>query len=269
MAAIIVAIAAITVPPASAEPARRGFVTVAGPGQGEPGAGTHGRLRLYVEERGSGDAIVLLHGFGASSYFWRRITPALAKSHRVIAIDLKGFGRSDKPVDGRYSVTEHARVIRAFLAGRGLAYPQTIPNTIAALQRPGFGELMLDLIPAETIAEQTLIGAAVPGTPIYPADIAAYAMPLRSPGGKEALIATARTFDPNRYMSLINRIGTIRARTLVMTCRFDNIVPLATAVRLAHTIPGAEITVFDGCNHVAPEEKPARVSRRILTFLGE
>ena len=46
--------------------------------------------------------MVLVHGFGASAYHWRYTVPELAKSHRVFAVDLLGFGWSDKPL-GEYS----------------------------------------------------------------------------------------------------------------------------------------------------------------------
>ncbi|MDX2216357.1 MAG: alpha/beta fold hydrolase [Oculatellaceae cyanobacterium bins.114] len=48
----------------------------------------------------TGDAVILVHGFGASSDHWRKIIPLLAPTHRVYAIDLLGFGRSAKPTPG-------------------------------------------------------------------------------------------------------------------------------------------------------------------------
>ena len=81
----------------------------------------HGPISLYAEEFGRGDPIVLLHGLGGSTYSWRFIAPVLARSHRVIVIDLKGFGRSDKVFDTAYSATDQARLIARFLAGRGLS----------------------------------------------------------------------------------------------------------------------------------------------------
>ena len=77
-------------------------------------------ISLYAEERGHGQPVVLLHGLGGSTYSWRFIAPVLARSHRVIAIDLKGFGRSDKVFDTAYSAADQARLIAGFLAGRGL-----------------------------------------------------------------------------------------------------------------------------------------------------
>src|SRR5579863_312094 len=55
--------------------------------------------QVYVEQEGAGDAVVLLHGFGESSYTWRRLIPDLARSFRVVAIDLNGFGWTERPRD--------------------------------------------------------------------------------------------------------------------------------------------------------------------------
>lgn len=87
-----------------------------------PGRGPQGLpVGLYAEERGHGDPVVLLHGLGGSTYSWRYIAPVLARSHRVIAIDLKGFGRSDKTFDTAYAAADQALLIAGFLVGRGLS----------------------------------------------------------------------------------------------------------------------------------------------------
>src|SRR5579883_2767536 len=51
-----------------------------------------GPLRLAVIDEGKGPPLILLHGFATSSYTWHAILPELAKAHRVIAVDLRGFG---------------------------------------------------------------------------------------------------------------------------------------------------------------------------------
>ena len=63
---------------------------------------TVNNLRLHYLEAGEGDPILLLHGFPTSSHLWRNVMPELAKTHRVIAIDLPGYGLSDKPLDATY-----------------------------------------------------------------------------------------------------------------------------------------------------------------------
>src|SRR4051794_17684565 len=52
---------------------------------------------VHVEQMGSGEPVVLLHGFGGSVYSWREVMPALARGHRVVAIDLNGFGYTQRP----------------------------------------------------------------------------------------------------------------------------------------------------------------------------
>ena len=78
-------------------------------------------VSLHVEERGHGKPIILLHGLGGSTYSWRFVAPALARSRRVFAVDLKGFGRSDAPFDTAYSPADQARLICRLIHALGLS----------------------------------------------------------------------------------------------------------------------------------------------------
>src|SRR5215475_2499566 len=77
-------------------------------------------LRLWVEEDGHGDPILLIHGVGGSTYSWRRIVRALARTHHVISVDLKGFGRSDKPFDRAYGLLDQVRLLKRLINRGGL-----------------------------------------------------------------------------------------------------------------------------------------------------
>jgi pimeloyl-ACP methyl ester carboxylesterase len=57
-------------------------------------------FRMHYVTAGSGSPLVLLHGWPQSWYEWRRVMPALAAHHTVIAPDLRGLGDSEKPVSG-------------------------------------------------------------------------------------------------------------------------------------------------------------------------
>lgn len=57
-------------------------------------------VTLHSAIGGSGPALVLLHGFPQTHAMWRKVAPALAQTHTVICPDLRGYGRSSKPVDG-------------------------------------------------------------------------------------------------------------------------------------------------------------------------
>ena len=68
----------------------------------------------YVDTGGSGSTIVMIHGQPTWSYLWRNVIPHLEEKHRVIALDLIGFGKSDKP-DIRYLATDHAKYLQGFM----------------------------------------------------------------------------------------------------------------------------------------------------------
>ena len=88
------------------------------------------RLYYYAAgSRGSGEPIVLIHGFPTSSHLWLDVVAKLPDGHRVIVLDLLGFGRSDAPLSGDYTITGHGnrtlklldalQINRACLVGHG------------------------------------------------------------------------------------------------------------------------------------------------------
>lgn len=70
--------------------------------------------KMHYIEQGSGDPILFLHGVPASSYVWRNIIPHLSTLGRCIAVDLMGFGMSDKP-EIEYSLDDHIKYLREFI----------------------------------------------------------------------------------------------------------------------------------------------------------
>jgi len=93
---------------------------------------------LAYRELGAGPPVLLLHGWPTSSYLWRRVLGPLARRHRVVALDLPGFGGSDKPTGVRYSFGFFERAIDGFLAALqidgeiGVADPAAISEQVAA-----------------------------------------------------------------------------------------------------------------------------------------
>lgn len=90
-------------------------------------------LRIFFREGGAGDAVVFLHGLPTSSYLWRDVLPYLARSHRVIAPDLPGFGRSDRPRARPYTVTSWADTVEGLLAQLGLSRYALVAHDLGAL----------------------------------------------------------------------------------------------------------------------------------------
>jgi Predicted hydrolases or acyltransferases (alpha/beta hydrolase superfamily) len=74
------------------------------------------RIYYYAAgTRGSGDPIVLIHGFPTSSHIWADVVAKLPSGRRVIVMDLLGFGRRDAPTAADYSIAGHANRVRQML----------------------------------------------------------------------------------------------------------------------------------------------------------
>ncbi|MFD8635374.1 alpha/beta fold hydrolase [Streptomyces sp. NPDC059533] len=66
---------------------------------------------MHVAEAGSGDPVVLLHGFPQHWYAWRHVIPELSRDHRLICVDMRGFGWSEAPASGYDTETRVADVL--------------------------------------------------------------------------------------------------------------------------------------------------------------
>ena len=76
--------------------------------------------RCFVVERGSGPALLLMHGFPTSCYDWRSVIDGLDSSHRCVAFDFPGFGLSEKPVAYSYSLFQQADVAESLMVALGI-----------------------------------------------------------------------------------------------------------------------------------------------------
>lgn len=92
-------------------------------------------------------AILLIHGFPTSSWDWVPVWSSLSQSHRLVAMDLLGFGFSDKPTNHRYSIMEQADLCEEIVADRKLEtfhvlahdYGDTVAQELLARQNEGCG----------------------------------------------------------------------------------------------------------------------------------
>ena len=262
-------------------------------------------LRIYVEDVGRGRPLVLLHGLGGSGYVWRKVVPELAKSYRVITVDLMGFGRSDKPFHDRYAPQDHARVVLATLqalklenvalVGHSLgglvallatvdanrsdrgrigalllfnapALPQAPTAAVEFLRQPVLPYVLLSLVPADVVAQFGLLAGARRMNHITDTDISFYADPLRGTGGAHAIIQSARQIAPEDPRPVIQSYRRVTQRTLVAGCRDDQTVPIATAKALSRHMRNAKLAVMNGCDHMPMEQNPHAVVRLIRSF---
>jgi pimeloyl-ACP methyl ester carboxylesterase len=263
-------------------------------------------IELYVETFGSGPPLIALHGFGGNIYTWHAIRDELSSSHTVYAFDLKGFGKSPKPRDCKYSVYDQSRLILDFIAknhlkdltlvghsfGGGVAlataveleekqpgllsklvlidaasYKQNLPWYIASLRVPIIGLLGQHLLTSRKQVKIALDDAYFDKRRITKEQIEAYVAPLLQPGGKYALRETAKQIVPKDMEEFSKRYAHIRVPTLILWGRADRVVPLVNGERLAQAIPKSTLMVFDQVGHIPHEEMPDVVHKPLLDFL--
>ena len=84
-------------------------------------------------DAGSGPPVVLLHGIASSSVTFEYVVPLVADRHRVVSIDLLGFGGSPAPADAAYTIDEHVAALRRTLRARGLRRIVLVGHSLGAL----------------------------------------------------------------------------------------------------------------------------------------
>jgi len=121
-------------------------------------------VRVFYRTEGTGEPLLLVHGFPTASWDWWRVWPALAARYRVLALDMVGFGFTDKPRWFAYSIFAQADLFEALLAREHVThyrllahdYGDTVAQELLARQRSASG--------ARIVAASLLNGGLFPET---------------------------------------------------------------------------------------------------------
>jgi len=128
-------------------------------------AGRHidvGGQRIFVYERGSGPAVLLLHGFPTSCYDWRGVAGILAKEFRCVAFDFPGYGLSDKPPAYSYSLFQQTDVVEGVVQALAIAGAHVVSHDVGQtvhaelLAREQEGRLPLRILSSTLLNGSTL-----------------------------------------------------------------------------------------------------------------
>lgn len=260
----------------------------------------------YWAVGGKGSAVVLVHGLGGFIENWANNVNALAEQHRVYAMDLVGFGHSDKTPLTRDIDTlvkfindfmEAQNIEKASLIGNSLGgglvlqfaldYPNKVEKLVladnAGMGRDVINDFKLCSLPiiGELLTRPSLKGTArlwkeiVYDPALITPELVALAYGFISqPGAKKALLTTLRTGIDLRGQRarlvnhLLSRLNTITAPTLVVWGKEDPIIPAAHAQVAVDKIPGARLEIFERCGHMPQLEHPDRFNQLALEFLA-
>jgi pimeloyl-ACP methyl ester carboxylesterase len=254
--------------------------------------GSVGTVRVHYYVGGSGSPVLLVHGLGGRSEDWVGLMPQLVRDHhRVYALDLPGYGRSDWPRDAQYSIPEFAGAVVAFMdnqhlqradlggwsMGGWIAMRVALdePQRIRRLMVFDSAGLRFDLNWDTSIFE--------PNTPEKLRTLDDLLMPTpppRVPG----FIARAVFRYVDRHGWVVRRnmnsmltqkdlldgqLGVLRMPVLIVWGRQDHLIPYTVGEHMHHDIPQSEFEVFDGCGHLAAGQCAPRVGPVVTGFLDE
>jgi pimeloyl-ACP methyl ester carboxylesterase len=258
----------------------------------------------YVE-MGSGPPLVFVHGLSGAWQNWLENIPHFARSHRVLALDLPGFGSSPMP-PWQISIPAYGRFLRDFCERLGVDRCSLVGNSMG-----GFIATELAITEPERVDDLTLVSAAGitwararrepaammarVGRAAAPVLLKLQTSSMRRPQLRSAAFQGV-FYDPNRlrremlwenfvpamqspgfYDALTtlwgydirDRLEEIGVPTLIVWGRNDRVVPVPAAFSYRKRIgDNAELVIFDRCGHVPQIERPVRFNRVLEDFFG-
>lgn len=247
---------------------------------------------LHYFEAGHGPTVIFLHGMVGASTDWAYVLGPVAKSYHVIALDQIGFGHSAKPLID-YRISTFADFLQEFMRVRRIPKAVIVGNSLGgwialdfAAEHPGLVDRLV-LVDATGLDSPVRHNVPVDMNPdsregvrklwetlFYNKKLASDALVdyewrnhLRSPDSDTIKRLVAALIRGSEFEE--RKVGSIRARTLLIWGRDDEVLPLESGERLQKTIAGAKLVVINDCGHVPQLEKPAEFSRALLEFLNQ
>jgi 3-oxoadipate enol-lactonase len=252
-----------------------------------------GKIALNVRQWGAGDPVVLVHGLGMSSDLWlHQVRPFSARYH-VIAIDLRGFGRSDCPRGvGMYTIDNFAADIADVIRALDLAPVHYVGTSMGgyfgialALNAP---QLCRSLALCHTACRSSIaddvLEARITALTNQSMDeyaklvsVQALAQPA-DPVVTEWLEGRVARNDRDVYTQVLteglrnfdttDRVKSIQLPTLALVGENDRVIPPQHGREIADLIPNAQLIEIAGVGHLSYMEKPDTFNQALLEFLA-
>ncbi|MEJ8854689.1 alpha/beta hydrolase [Variovorax robiniae] len=263
-------------------------------------------MQVHLRDEGRRDdpmPIVLVHGTSASLHTWDGWADALKARHRVVRMDLPGFGLTGPAPDGDYTMPRYARFVVAVMdklgirqavvggnsLGGGVAwktavdYPQrvgklvlvdaagypfrseSVPLGFRLARLPFMAPLMHNLLPRGMI-ESSVRNVYGDPAKVTPELIDRYYEITLRQGNRQALVERFKVVQTEDFSA---QIPQVKQPALILWGALDRLIPPAQARLFERDIAGSRVQVFDGLGHVPHEEDPARTVAAVQAFLGD
>ncbi len=267
-----------------------------------------GGLPVRYLVAGEGAPLVLLHALGESALDWRWVLPDLARTHRVYAVDLPGFGYSGKP-SAEYSSAFFARFVGAYLDALGLERAALVGNSLGglvalrlAVSEPtrvstlglvasaGLGRVITYALRLPTLPGYGEAAIAWGKTPLGAAQRAWLRVPLlfarpervpaewiteqtriaQLPGFTEATISALRAHVDLRGQRevLEDQLPHLEMPTLIVWGKRDRVFPYSQAQKAISRLRQGYLELIPDCGHLPQIEQPDRFAAILGQFLA-
>ena len=263
-----------------------------------------GDLTLHYRELGSGPPVLLVHGWPTSSFLWREVMKPIAERNRVIAIDLPGFGGSDKPTDASYSFRFFDQAITDFLdaleldrvglAVHDLGGPVGVHWAIRNRERIDRLALLNTLLYARPswAAIAFVLGVRIPGTRDFLTsrrglDLAmrvgianrdrvtdevleGVRAPFVTRDARRALARAGHGLSPKGFREIERALPELQWPVRAVYGERDRILPdvAKTMAKVKRDIPHAEVIPLPGLGHFLQEDDPEKVGDLLAEFFS-
>ncbi len=251
--------------------------------------------RIFWEEEGSGEPVLLIMGLGYPAAMWYRILPYLTDRYRTIRFDNRGVGSTGVP-PGPYSVEQMADDAAAVLDGAGEGAAHVVGASLGGVIAQELALRHPDRVHSLVLACTHCAGPeAVPPSPealamltdrssMTPADAAEAALPFvyapatpRLRIDEDVAVRMRQPTEPRGYANQLeaavafggtwSRLPSIAAPTLIVHGVTDRLIPPANGGILAERIPGSRLEMLEGASHVLLTDQTERTGRGLRDFL--
>jgi pimeloyl-ACP methyl ester carboxylesterase len=247
--------------------------------------------------------LLLIHGYTASTYVWKTVAPMLADANfHVVAVDLLGFGYSDKPAQFDYTIASQARMIERFMNRLGIgkatiigsSYGGAVASTLALDYAERVEKLVLvgAVCNDEVLENPILKLAAIPvlGEVLTPfmldskllskrrmkktlapdshhlitnERVESVIRPLKAKDAHHSVLASARNWDANRIQEDAHLIN---QPTLLIWGENDTVIPIHNGQCLYDSVLNSRLVILKNCGHLPQEEKPQKFVELVSDF---
>ncbi|MFC7392331.1 alpha/beta fold hydrolase [Scopulibacillus cellulosilyticus] len=261
-------------------------------------------VQIYYEKHGHAHqnhpVLIMVHGYLSSTFSFRSLIPYLKEQYNIYALDLPGFGQSEKSMTFVYSLDNYAKLVLAFIEAMNIKHAVLIGHSMggqiclnAAKKDP---EHILRVVCLSAsgymgkVKSSLRFASYIPFMSYYVKryfekkdvmkvflDVVhdkelidepmkeGYLKPMRDFNFYRTLLRLARHREGDMYSSELNQI---KQPVLLLWGSEDKIVPVSIGERLKKDLPCSEMKVYQNTGHLLPEEKPAEVAKDIQRFIG-